>query len=220
MRQRTIRSSVHAIGIGVHSCIESPNDPSPCRGEHRASFSFEPIAHGARVHARAGGVSDTTLSTTLAENGVKVATVEHLLSALWGLGIDNLIVELNNEEVPIMDGSAAPFVDLIRSVGIEEQEASRDFIRIKREIEVRQGDAVAVLRPYPGFKVGYTFVADHPVYNRYPKQAELDFAERFLRERCQQSSIVRPHPGSRTGARHQSMSRFKPGERGGHRRCQ
>ncbi len=133
--------------------------------------------HGAKVHARAGSVCDTTLSTTLSENGVKVATVEHLLSALWGLGIDNLIVELSGEEVPIMDGSAAPFVDLIRSVGIAEQKALRAFIRIKREIEVRQGDAVATLKPYAGFKTRYTFVADHPVYNRYPKEAELDFAD-------------------------------------------
>jgi len=133
--------------------------------------------HGAKVRARAGSVCDTTLSTTLSENGVKVATVEHLLSALWGLGIDNLIVELNGEEVPIMDGSAAPFVDLIRSVGIEEQQAPRAFIRIKRDIEVRQGDALAVLKPFAGFKARYTFVADHPVYNCHPKEAELDFAD-------------------------------------------
>ena len=129
------------------------------------------------VRALAQNVSDTTLSTSLAENGVQVSTVEHLLSALWGIGIDNIIVELSAEEVPIMDGSAAPFVYLISTVGVVEQAAAKQFIRIKREIRVKQGDAEAVLKPYTGFKAGYTFVADHPVYNRYPKRAQLDFSK-------------------------------------------
>jgi UDP-3-O-[3-hydroxymyristoyl] N-acetylglucosamine deacetylase len=130
---------------------------------------------GAPVRADARKVADTTLSTSVAENGVQVGTVEHLMSALWGLGIDNLVVELNSEEVPIMDGSAAPFIYLIRSVGVVEQQAAREFIRIKREITVTQGDAIASLKPFNGFKGHYTFVADHPVYNRYPKQTTLDF---------------------------------------------
>ena len=127
------------------------------------------------LRADAQHVSDTTLSTSLSENGAQVATVEHLMSALWGMGIDNLVVELNREEVPIMDGSAAPFIYLIKSVGVVEQQAPKLFMRIKREVRVTQGDAVAVLRPFHGFKAQYTFVADHPVYNRYPKFAELDF---------------------------------------------
>jgi len=105
----------------------------------------------------------------------QVATVEHLMSALWGLGIDNLIVELSSEEVPIMDGSAAPFISMINTVGIIEQRALKQFIRVKREITVHQGDATATLVPYLGFKAAYTFVVDHPVYNRHPKVAELDF---------------------------------------------
>ena len=109
-------------------------------------------------------------------NGVQVATVEHLMSALWGIGIDNLYVELTGEEVPIMDGSAAPFVDLINSVGIVEQQASRHFLMIKRELKVTQGDAEAILRPFKGFKATYTFAADHPVYNRFPKVATIDFS--------------------------------------------
>jgi UDP-3-O-[3-hydroxymyristoyl] N-acetylglucosamine deacetylase len=129
------------------------------------------------VRAHAGNVSDTTLATSIAENDATVATVEHLMSALWGLSIDNLIVEVNNEEVPIMDGSAAPFVYLINSVGIVEQEAPKEFIRITRPITVTQGDASATLEPYDGFEADYTFVADHPVYNRYPKQARLNFSE-------------------------------------------
>lgn len=129
----------------------------------------------APVCADARQVVDTTLSTTVAERGVQVATVEHLMSALWGLGVDNLLVELNSEEVPIMDGSAAPFVYLIRSVGVVEQRAAREFIRVTREVAVTQGDAVATLKPFEGFRAHYRFVADHPVYNRYPKQATLDF---------------------------------------------
>jgi len=129
------------------------------------------------VRADARNVSDTTLATSIAENGAQVATVEHLMSALWGLSIDNLIVELNNEEVPIMDGSAAPFVYLISSVGIVEQETPKEFIRMTRPITVTQGDASATLEPFDGFEADYTFVADHPVYNRYPKQALLNFAE-------------------------------------------
>ena len=128
------------------------------------------------MRACARNVSDTTLSTSIAENGIQVATVEHLMSALWGLGIDNLLVELNAEEVAIMDGSAAPFVYLISSVGIVEQNAPKEFIRITREMTVNQGDAVATLSPFDGFQVDYTFEADHPVYNRYPKRAKLDFS--------------------------------------------
>lgn len=130
----------------------------------------------AQVKASAMHVSDTTLSTSIAERDVQVSTVEHLMSALWGLGIDNLAVELNSEEVPIMDGSAAPFINLIRSVGVVDQNAPKEYIRVTRTVEVTQGDAVARLSPFDGFRADYTFEADHPVYNRYPKRAVLDFS--------------------------------------------
>ncbi len=146
-------------------------------GENTGILFVRTDVNSATVRARAQNVSDTTLSTSIAENGVQVATVEHLLSALWGVGIDNLVVELSSEEVPIMDGSAAPFIYLINSVGIVEQNAAKEFIRIKREIRVTQGDAIASLKPYDGFKADYTFVADHPIYNRYPKRATLDFSK-------------------------------------------
>jgi len=145
-------------------------------GENTGILFVRADAGGATVRADALNVSDTTLSTSIAQNGVQVATVEHLLSALWGLGIDNLVIELSNEEVPIMDGSAAPFLKLISTVGVVEQAASKQFIRVKREIRVEQGDAVAILKPYNGFKARYTFVADHAVFNRYPKEAALDFS--------------------------------------------
>jgi len=175
LRQTTIRRPVHAIGIGVHSGKKVRMTLRPA-GENTGIVFVRADAAGATVRASALLVSDTTLSTSVAQNGVTVATVEHLLSALWGVGIDNLVVELTDEEVPILDGSAAPFVRLIRSVGIVEQAALKLFIRVKREIKVSQGDATASLQPYNGFRAHYTFVADHPVYNRYPKQATVDFA--------------------------------------------
>ena len=175
VRQKTIRRSVHAIGIGVHSGKKVRMTLRPA-GENTGIVFVRKDAQGATLRADALHVSDTTLSTSIAQNGVQVATVEHLMSALWGTGVDNLVVELTNEEVPIMDGSAEPFVKLIRSVGIVEQAALKKFIRVKREIKVTQGDAEASLKPYDGFRAHYTFVADHPVYNRYPKAATLDFA--------------------------------------------
>ena len=176
LRQRTIKKAVHAIGIGVHSGAKVRMTLRPA-GENTGIVFIRTDVRGSRpILACADNVSDTTLSTSLSGNLVQVATVEHLMSALWGLGIDNLIVEISAEEVPIMDGSASPFIYLINTVGIVEQKAFKQFIRIKREISINQGDAEATLRPYTGFKAAYTFVADHPVYNRYPKMAELDFS--------------------------------------------
>ena len=176
LRQRTIREAVHAIGIGVHSGEKVRMTLRPA-GENTGIVFVRADVRGSRpIQACADNVSDTTLSTSLGRDGVQVATVEHLMSALWGVGIDNLIVELTSEEVPIMDGSASPFIYLINTVGIVEQKAFKQFIRIKRDIAVTQGDAEAKLTPYDGFKADYTFVADHPVYNRYPKTAHLDFS--------------------------------------------
>jgi UDP-3-O-[3-hydroxymyristoyl] N-acetylglucosamine deacetylase len=181
LKQKTIRRPVHAIGIGVHTGKTVRMTMRPA-GENTGIVFVRtdvigPLGRGVSVRADALNVSDTTLSTTLTENGAQVATVEHLMSALYGTGIDNLVIELTSEEVPIMDGSAAPFIQLINMAGVVEQAALKQFIRIKREITVNQGDAVATLRPFNGFKADYTFVADHPVYNRYPKQAALDFNE-------------------------------------------
>ncbi|MDZ7668823.1 MAG: UDP-3-O-acyl-N-acetylglucosamine deacetylase [Gammaproteobacteria bacterium] len=179
--QRTIRRPAYAIGIGVHSGKKVRMTLRPAGENTGIVFTRTDLtqANGraAMVCADVLKVSDTTLSTSLTENDVQVATVEHLMSALWGLGIDNLVVELSSEEVPIMDGSAGPFIDLINAAGVAEQSAPREFIRITREIRVTQGDAVASLKPYQGFRGHYTFVADHPVFNRYPKQTTLDFNE-------------------------------------------
>ena len=189
LRQRTIKRPVHAIGIGVHTGQKVRMTLRPA-GENTGILFVRSDMGYASVRAHARNVSDTTLATSISEHGMQVATVEHLMSALWGLSIDNLIVELNNEEVPIMDGSAAPFVYMINSVGIVEQDAEREFFRITRPVAVTQGDSSATLEPFDGFEIDYTFVADHPVYNRHPKQALLNFAETsYVQEVCRARSF-------------------------------
>ena len=176
LKQRTIREVVYGIGIGVHSGEKVRIALRPAAPDSGIQFLRTDIKGALPIQACAENVSDTTLATSVANGGVSVSTVEHLMSALWGLGIDNLIIELSAEEVPIMDGSAAPFIDMIESVGVVEQEQARQFIRITREISVSQEDAVASITPFNGFKAGYTFVANHPVYDRFPKYVEMDFA--------------------------------------------
>jgi UDP-3-O-[3-hydroxymyristoyl] N-acetylglucosamine deacetylase len=128
------------------------------------------------IPAHALNVGETTLSTTLVKDHARVDTVEHLLSAMAGLGIDNAIVELSAQEVPIMDGSSGPFVFLVQSAGIAEQNVAKRFIRIKRRVEVREGDKVASFVPYDGFKVSFEIDFDHPVFKQSVQKASLDFS--------------------------------------------
>ena len=128
------------------------------------------------IPAKPENVGDTCLSTTLVKGDVRISTVEHLLSALAGFGIDNAIIDLSADEVPIMDGSAGPFVFLIQSAGVEEQNAPKRFIRIKKNIRVADGDKHAWFKPFEGFKVGFTIDFDHPVFNKNNCQAEIDFS--------------------------------------------
>jgi UDP-3-O-[3-hydroxymyristoyl] N-acetylglucosamine deacetylase len=177
-QQFTLRRSVHAIGIGVHSGQKVRITLRPA--EEHTGVEFVRVDRDAVVHARAQHVCDTTLATSVGENGVRVDTVEHLMAALWGMGVDNVRVELNAEELPALDGSAAPFVELIRSAGLVAQDAIRSVLVVKKAVSVELDGARASLLPFPGFSAEYTFVADHPVYNRYPKTASFDGAtERF-----------------------------------------
>ena len=128
-------------------------------------------------------VGETMLGTTLIKDGVKVATVEHLMSALAGLGIDNVNVDLSAPEVPIMDGSAGPFIFLLQSAGIEEQNAPKRFVRIKRKVRVEDGDKWAELIPFNGFKVNFEVYFNHPVFNKLRQDASIDFSSTsFLKE--------------------------------------
>ena len=136
-----------------------------------------------QIKASLENVGETRLSTTLVKGDVRISTVEHLLSAMAGMGIDNAYVDLSAPEVPIMDGSAGPFVFLIQSAGIEEQQASKGFIRIKRVVEVKDGDRMARFEPFDGFKVGFTIEFDHPVFKSNAQHSEIDFsATSFVKE--------------------------------------
>jgi UDP-3-O-[3-hydroxymyristoyl] N-acetylglucosamine deacetylase len=135
------------------------------------------------ILAKAENVGETTLSTTLMNGDVRVSTVEHLLSAMAGLGIDNAIIDVTAPEVPIMDGSAGPFVFLLQSAGIKEQEAPKQFIRIKRPVTVTDGDKVASFKPFDGFKVSFSIDFDHPAFHNRTLKAEVDFSSTsFVKE--------------------------------------
>ena len=183
LKQRTLKNSIHATGVGLHTGNKVTLNLRPAPVNSGIVFRRVDLDPVVEIAARAGNVGDTTLSTTLVKDGVRVATIEHLMSALCGLGIDNAVIEVDAAEIPIMDGSAGPFVFLIQSAGIEEQQASKSFIRIKKPVCLRQGDKSVSLEPFNGFKVGYTLLYDHPVYRRYTKSATVDFSSTsFVRE--------------------------------------
>ena len=183
IRQRTLKNTIRATGIGLHTGekIFLTLRPAPVNtGIVFCRTDLNPIAV---IPGDALNVTDTTLNTTLESGGVKVSTVEHLLSAMAGLGIDNAFVDVSAPEVPIMDGSAGPFVFLLQSAGIEEQSAPKQFIRIKRKVEVRDGDKSATFLPFRGFKVGFTIDFDHPVFKGRNQTISIDFSSTsFVRE--------------------------------------
>lgn len=176
IRQRTLQNVIRATGVGLHSGkkVHMALRPAPANtGIVFVRTDLDPVVH---VPARAELVEDTTLCTALSHGGVKVATVEHLMSAFAGLGIDNAYVDLSAPEVPIMDGSASPFVFLIQSAGIHEQDAAKKFIRIKRRIAVSDGDKEAIFLPHQGFKVSFAIDFDHPVFDQQKQTALIDFS--------------------------------------------
>lgn len=183
IRQRTLRNSIRATGVGLHTGkkVYLTLRPAPVdAGIIFRRIDLDPVVE---ITACAKNVSDTQLSTTLSAGGASVSTVEHLLSAMAGLGIDNAYVDINAPEVPIMDGSAGPFVFLIQSAGIDEQEAAKQFIRIKREVTVKDGDKVATFLPRNGFKVSFVIDFDHPAFKGRSTTAEVDFGSTsFVRE--------------------------------------
>ena len=180
MLQRTLKSVVNIVGIGVHTGETSSLSIHPAREEFGIYFTPD---HAPRrlVRARPENVSDTTLSTTLSDNGFEVGTVEHLMAAFWATGVDNALVVVRGREIPILDGSAQPFIQAIEAAGIEELAVSKKVIQIRRELSVSQCDAAVSLSPSDSMRVGYTFVADHPVFNRYPKSLDLDFSKTDFR---------------------------------------
>jgi len=183
IRQRTLRNSIRATGVGLHTGKKVYLTLRPAPIDTGIVFRRVDLDPVVEIPAKAKNVGDTTLSTTLVKGDVRISTVEHLLSAMAGLGIDNAYVEMNASEVPIMDGSAGPFVFLLQSAGIEEQAAAKKFIRIKREVRLDDGDKFASFLPRNGFKVSFSIDFDHPVFRGRPASAEVDFCSTsFVRE--------------------------------------
>ncbi len=183
LQQRTLRTAIRATGVGLHTGEKVYMTLRPAAENTGIVFRRVDLDEPADVPANPKLVGETMLGTTLIKDGVKVATVEHLMSALAGLGIDNLNVDLSAAEVPIMDGSAGPFVFLLQSAGIEEQNAPKRFIRIKKRVRVEDGDKWAELRPFNGFKVNFEVFFNHPVFNKISQNASIDFSSTsFLKE--------------------------------------
>lgn len=183
LRQRTIKTAIRATGVGLHTGEKVYMTLRPAAENTGVVFHRVDLDEPAHIPAHPELVGETMLGTTLIKDGVKVATVEHLMSALAGLGIDNLAVDLSAPEVPIMDGSAGPFVFLLQSAGIEEQNAAKRFIRIRRKIRVEDGDKWAEFTPFDGFKVNFEIAFNHPVFNKLRQDASIDFSSTsFLKE--------------------------------------
>ena len=181
--QRTLRNTIRATGVGLHSGQKVFMTLRPANADTGIVFRRTDLDPVVEIPARADLVTETMLCTGLSAGAGKVMTVEHLLSALAGLGIDNAYVDLSAPEVPIMDGSAGPFVFLLQSAGIQEQAAPKRFIRIRRTVEVREGDKTARFEPYEGFKLGFTVEFDHPAIPAAQSRAEVDFSSTtYVRE--------------------------------------
>jgi UDP-3-O-[3-hydroxymyristoyl] N-acetylglucosamine deacetylase len=183
LRQRTLKTEIGATGVGLHSGRKVFMTLKPAAVDHGIVFKRIDLNPAVCIPAVGHLVADTSLCTALVNDGARVATVEHLMSAFAGLGIDNCLVELSAPEVPIMDGSAGPFIFLIQSAGVVEQAGPKRFIRIKKTVEVRDGDKWARLEPHQGFKIGFNIEFDHPAIAPSASKLTLDFSKTsFIRE--------------------------------------
>jgi len=176
IRQRTLKNIIRATGVGLHTGEKIYLTLRPAAIDTGIVFRRVDLDTPVDIPARPEYVGDTQLCTTVCRDGTRVSTVEHLLSALAGLGIDNAYIDLSAAEVPIMDGSAGPFVFLIQSAGIEEQNAPKKFVRIKHPVIVEEDDKWVKFEPFDGFKVSFSIDFDHPVFQTHTRTAELDFS--------------------------------------------
>lgn len=183
LRQRTLKSLVRATGVGLHTGQKVAITLRPAGIDTGVIFRRVDLDPPADIPARAALVGETRLSSCLVHGDAKVYTVEHLMSALAGLGVDNAYIDLDGPEVPIMDGSAAPFALLVQQAGLERQAAPKRFLRVTKRVEVRDGDKWARLDPYQGFKLSFSIVFNHPVIDRSAQAVTIDFAETsYLKE--------------------------------------
>jgi UDP-3-O-[3-hydroxymyristoyl] N-acetylglucosamine deacetylase len=183
IRQRTLKSIVKATGVGVHTGHKVHMALRPAAPDTGIVFCRSDLPGAPCVPARATNVSDTRMATVIEKDGARVSTVEHLMSAFAGLGVDNAYVDVSAEEVPIMDGSAGTFVFLIQSAGIEEQAAAKKYLRVLKSVRVDVDDKYARLDPFNGFKLGFSIEFNHPVFDATRSSVEIDFGEvSFVKE--------------------------------------
>ena len=185
LKQRTLRNPIKAVGIGLHTGQNITMELLPADVNTGINFIRKDIDEDLLIPAIAENVGDTSLSTALIKDDVKISTIEHLLSAIAGLGVDNCLIKVDGPEVPIMDGSSSPFVFLIQSAGLEDQDALKRFIKVKKEITVTRDDAYASIKPFNGIKVSFKVDFDHPVHKRLPSESIIDFSSTsFVKEVC------------------------------------
>lgn len=183
LKQRTIKTLVSATGVGLHSGAKVTIAMRPAAPGTGIVFRRVDLEPPVDLKADPFAVGDTRLASCLEQGGAKIATVEHLMSALAGLGIDNLYIDVDAAELPIMDGSAAPFVFLLQSAGILEQNAAKKFLRVKTPVEVKEGDKWARLEPYEGFRLSFSIAFNHPAVVQSGTSVTIDFAEHsYVRE--------------------------------------
>jgi UDP-3-O-[3-hydroxymyristoyl] N-acetylglucosamine deacetylase len=177
VKQRTLKNSVHATGVGLHTGERVTLTLSPAPANSGIVFRRVDAVPVVTIRAEANAVHDTRLSTCLEINGTRIATIEHLMSAFAGLGIDNAFVDLTSAEVPIMDGSAGTFIFLLQSAGVIEQSAAKKFIRIKKIIEIKDGDKWVRFEPFNGYKLSFTINFSHPVFASTKQHVTIDLGE-------------------------------------------
>lgn len=183
LKQRTLKTLVRTTGVGLHSGAKVTLILRPAAPDTGIVFHRVDLDPPVSLLADPFGVGDTRMASCLEKDGAKVGTVEHLMSALAGLGIDNVHVDVDAAEIPIMDGSASPFVFLLQSAGIEEQNAAKKFIRVKKTVEVREGDKWAKLEPHDGFRLSFSIVFNHPAVDQTGNFTTVDFADNsYIRE--------------------------------------
>ena len=181
--QRTLKNTIRATGVGLHTGKKVMMTLRPAAIDTGVVFRRVDLAEPVEIRARAENVGDTMLGTTLVSGEVRISTVEHLLSAFAGLGVDNAYVDVSAAEVPIMDGSAGPFVFLLQSAGLEEQKAPKRFVRIKKTVRVSEAVKWAQFDPFDGFKVNFEIEFNHPIFKRRAQRASMDFSTTsFLKE--------------------------------------
>src|SRR6476661_6088834 len=175
LRQRTLKTTIRTTGVGLHTGARVELTLRPAPGDTGIVFHRVDLPQPVAIPAHAANVGDTRLSSTLGLDGASISTVEHLMSALAGLGIDNLHVDVAGPELPIMDGSASPFVFLLQSAGIVEQDAAKRYLRIKMPVEARDGDKWARFEPHHGFVLDFTIDFPHPVFGSENRHVIIDF---------------------------------------------